>query len=355
MAATLVAAEARAADPTAGDRERARALLFDGREKLEAGDIEAAVRSFQAAHAIMGVPTTGLDLAKGLVALGKLIDARALALEVTRMPPAPDEPKAFIKARDAAAALAEDLNARIPALVITVKETPGARPQVLVDGTAVPAEALGLPWKVNPGEHIIAVAAAGFRAERRAVTVKEAESLAVELALSPSAPAAQSDAGGPARPAAGAALAGSGASSSRSGADVTGGDAADITGREVPTWAWVSGGAGLVALGVGAVFAIDYASVRGTVADDCPADVCDWTRYDDGQATALESRWNRSLGLAVGLGAAGLAGVGAAIYGIVTAPPERASDAGQGKPRRDVAVTPWVGGESAGAAVWGRF
>lgn len=347
LAAAVLATsvQARAAEPTPEDRERARVLLFDGRDKLKAGDTAAAVRSFQAAHAIMGVPTTGLDLAKGLVELGKLIEARTIALEVTRMPAQPSEPRAFVNARAAAAALADELNARIPALVLTVKDPPGAVAQVLVDGTPVPAEAFGLPWKVNPGDHVVAAAAAGFKAERRTVTVKDRESLPVELSLSPEAAAPPPPR--PAPPAQPGARA--------DGATSPGGDAAADGGREIPAYAWIAGGAGVIALGVGVAFAIDYANVRSTVDGDCPADLCAWDRYDDASANALEARWNRSLGLAVGLGAAGLLGIGAAVYGIALAPAAAPSDAGRGRARRDVAVAPWIGGEVTGAAVSGRF
>ncbi|EYF01793.1 hypothetical protein [Chondromyces apiculatus] len=354
VAVTVLSASAQAAEPTAEDRERARALLLEGREKLKAGDGEVAVRYFQAAHAIMGVPTTGLDLAKGLVALGRLMEARAVALGVTKIPPTPDETMAFTRARRAAAELAEELANQIPALVITVKQPAGVQVQVLVDGKAVPAEALGLPWKVNPGKHLLVVAARGFQAEPRQVTVKVAESLTVELSLSPETGAARALPEAPRR-VGGARMSPSGESSASppSRGEVTAGPGG--AGPEVPGWVWIPGGAGLLALGAGLVFAINHAAVRGTVSEDCPANLCDWNRYDDAKATALEAQWNRSLGLALGFGAAGLLGVGSALYGIVTAEPARPSDAEERKSRRDLGVVPWAGDKGAGAALVGHF
>jgi hypothetical protein len=300
LAAVLSAAgRAHAAEPTAEDRERARTLLLDGRAKLKSGDAEAAVKAFRAAHAIMGVPTTGLDLARGLLALGRLLEARTVALEVARMPAAPNEPNAFTKARGEAVKLAEELAGRIPALVIEASGPPEGGARVTVDGAAVPAEALGLPWKVDPGEHVVAAAAAGFRGERRTVRVDEGATVPVRLTLS----------------------------------------AEEAPGREIPTWAWVSGGAGVVALGVGIAFAVDYASVRGTVGEDCPGDVCDLRRYDDAAVADLKSRWNRDIGLALGLGGAALAGIGAAVYGIVTA---------EGPTPPGAGITPWIGPDAAG-------
>lgn len=307
LAAALAAAgEAHAAEPTAEDRERARTLLLDGRAKLKTGDAEGAVKAFRAAHAVMGVTTTGLDLARGLVALGRLIEARTVALEVTRIPAAPKEPEAYRKARAAAATLAAELAERIPALVIGASGPAEGEARVTVDGVAVPAEALGLPWKVDPGEHVVAAAAAGFRGERR--TVQAPEGATVRVLLSLSAEAAPE--------------------------------------REIPAWAWVSGGVGVVALGVGAVFAVDYTSVRGTVDKDCPGGMCDLAQYDDGAADALEARWNRDLGLAVGLGAVGLAGIGVAIYGIV---------AGGDAPPPGTGVTPWLRPDAAGVTFGRAF
>lgn len=315
LAALTAANDARAAEPSASDRERARALLLDGRDKLESGDAESAVKAFQAAHAIMNVPTTGLDLVRGLMALGRLIEARTVALDVSRMPEEPKEPRAFTKARNQAEKLAEALAKRIPALVIEVNGPPAGKAMVTVDGAAVPAEALGLEWKVDPGEHTVEAKASGFQAERRTVQVDEGATLPVELTLS-------------------------GSSSSRGPGDEPEG--------KTPAWAWASGGVGILALGVGVAFAIDYASVRSTVAADCPSGICDLTRYDDPAADALEARWNRDLGLAVGLGAVGLVGIGAAIYGIAAGQPSEPEDTA-------LAPSPWFAPGAAGVTLGGAF
>ncbi|WP_156338644.1 hypothetical protein [Chondromyces crocatus] len=299
---------AQAAEPTASDKERARSLLLDGRAKLEAGDAQAAVKAFEAAHAIMGVPTTGLDLARGLAALGRLIEARAVALEVTKKPPVAKEPAAFTHARGEAASFAEALAGRIPSLVIEVSGPRTGDVSVTVDGGAVPAQALGLSWKVDPGEHTVEAKAAGFERASRSVAVKEGETLVVALSL----PADQ-------------------------GAEGSGG---------VPVWAWISGGVGLAALGAGVGFTIDYANVRSQVDRDCPGGVCPAARYDVASVEALTARWDRDLGFMVGLGAVAALGIGAAIYEVASA---------GGAAPADVAVVPWVGPGVAGMSVGRAF
>ena len=335
LAAVALAAAPSAAQPTAADKETARALVLDGRAKLQTKDYQGALKAFQGAHALMGVPTTGLDLARAQEALGLLVEARATALEVARMPEARGEPAAFTNARPAAAALAEKVAQRIPSIEVRLKGLPAsATPAVAIDGIPIPAAALSLPRKVNPGTHAIEVAASGFAPERRTVQVKEREVLSVEIALAPVDPP---KAAGPR----GAAEAGA-----------TPAEARESSG--VPAWAWGAGAAGIVALGVSVAFVVDHASVRGTVADDCPGDVCDPQQHDAAGVEDLKARWNRDLGLAAGFGALGLASVGVAVYGIVTAPTAKANDAG-GRGARPLAMTPWLSSEAAGATLAGSF
>src|SRR5689334_23470549 len=59
-----------AAVPSEADKGKARALFTEGCKLLDAGDAQGAFTDFQEAHKIMGVPTTGLYLAKAEVALG---------------------------------------------------------------------------------------------------------------------------------------------------------------------------------------------------------------------------------------------------------------------------------------------
>src|SRR5262245_39056748 len=50
------------AEPTAAEKETARALVKSGREKRASGDLKGALADFQAAHAVMHVPTTGIEV-----------------------------------------------------------------------------------------------------------------------------------------------------------------------------------------------------------------------------------------------------------------------------------------------------
>src|ERR1700712_2316495 len=77
---------ARAA-PSAAERDTARALMDDGDRLLANAKLPEALERYRAAHAIMHVPTTGVDLARVQARLGLLVEARATAMEVGNLPP----------------------------------------------------------------------------------------------------------------------------------------------------------------------------------------------------------------------------------------------------------------------------
>jgi hypothetical protein len=279
----------------------------------------------------MDVPTTGLDLAKAEEALGHLVEARVTALDVTRLPVRANEPEAFTNARVEAAAFAERLAQRIPALLITVTLCPAAAADaavtVTVDGERIPPASLSLPRKSNPGTREIKASAPGCAPDARKVELPERATLPVEITLAKAAPASDAkkivpDESGPSF---GARL------------------------KSAPAWSLIAAGGGVVALGVGVAFAVDYASVRSTIAEDCPNRTC--SKYTVAQAEDATARWNRDVGLFVGLGLAGAAGLGAGLFGILTTKP----DAARAAAGPTVAAAPWMSPYGGGAAIRGSF
>src|SRR5689334_15630072 len=100
VAAILVLrATAARADPTAAEKETARALMAEGRDLRERGDSKSALKRFMAADALMHVPTTGLEVARTQVALGLLVEARETLRTVARLPEDPSDPPPFREAR----------------------------------------------------------------------------------------------------------------------------------------------------------------------------------------------------------------------------------------------------------------
>ncbi len=168
------------AEPTAADRENARALMKQGNAARDAGDLKEALKNFEAADAIMRVATTGYEVAKARAAIGLLIEARDIALSVARSAPQPGEPPPFPEARVGAQKLSDDLEGRIPSIKINV--TGATDPQISLDGVPLPKALLGLPRKLDPGKHTIAVKASeGTRSMVVEVFEREAKELAFDL------------------------------------------------------------------------------------------------------------------------------------------------------------------------------
>lgn len=175
---------ARADEPSAADRETARNLLREGDEKFAARDFAGALKAYQAAHAIMQVPTTGLPLGKAQIEKGLLVEARDTLLQVSRFPKDPAEKPAFTQARDEATVLADKVAERIPSLVLVVEGAPaGAIVDVKIDGVPVPPETFGAPRKLNPGLHAIVASAPGVPTLTRNVSLRERDTERVVLTL----------------------------------------------------------------------------------------------------------------------------------------------------------------------------
>jgi hypothetical protein len=171
-------------EPSSEDKETARTLLKEGDEKFAARDFAAALKAYQAAHAIMQVPTTGLPLAKAQIERGLLVEARDTLLQVSRHPKDPGEKPAFTQARDEATALADKVAQRIPSLIVTVEGLPpGAAAEVMVDGVALPTETLGTARKLNPGPHTVTASASGVEPLTRKITLQDSEQQRLVLAM----------------------------------------------------------------------------------------------------------------------------------------------------------------------------
>lgn len=162
--------------------EMARNLMDEGDAKLENGDAKGALRSYRAAHTIMNVPTTGIEVARMEAKLGKLVEARKVALEVVQMAKKPGEPKPFVEARADAQLLADALETRIPRLTIVLKNIPDtAQVDLKIDGRTVSKEETNRPLPVDPGKHEVSLSVAGGVPEIETVTVVETDKKTLTL------------------------------------------------------------------------------------------------------------------------------------------------------------------------------
>ena len=175
------------AEPSAAQKETARNLMAEGRELREQRDLPGALARFQAAHAIMGVPTTGFELARAQADLKLLVEARTTIRQILATPAQAGEPEPFQEARSKAEALDAELEPRIASLHFVLHGAePGKLVRLTVDGEVVAPAAVDMPFRLNPGEHKIEASAAHASAAN-SVTVAEHDTIDVVLDFEPDA------------------------------------------------------------------------------------------------------------------------------------------------------------------------
>jgi hypothetical protein len=173
------------AQPIDADRTTARMLAQEGHEALERNDFATAADRFARANALVHAPTLMLGLAQAEVGLGKLVSALETYNQILRQGLPPNAPEPFILAVDEARKDFAALAPRIPSVIIQIQGGGAAAVKVTIDGTDVPAAALGVKRAVDPGKHAVRASAEGFVTREVAVTVAEGKTETVTLRLEP--------------------------------------------------------------------------------------------------------------------------------------------------------------------------
>jgi hypothetical protein len=320
--------------------------MSEGRADRDKGDLKAALKAFAGADAIMHVPTTGLELARAQTAVGQLVEARDTALRVMRSPEKPGEPAPFKAARDAASALNDQLQARIPSLTVNVKNVPsGMSTTLTIDGVDVPSEVIGQPRKLDPGHHVVEVkAGTAYGKQEVDVAEKDSKEVAIELP----AQSATSAAGG----------------ATDTGTTDTGQQEpeqpAESQGRSGGSKLMIFGGFGLAAVGAiaGTVTGLMSMSKTSSIKNSgkCSGTVCNTSLDGDISSANTLATISTVSFIAGGVGAAvGVIGlfVGGGSSGepSVTAPAQTPdAPASDQSSRLRVHVAPWIGLGSAGVS-----
>jgi hypothetical protein len=318
------------AQASAENEARALVLFKEAVAALDKGDYAEACPKFEAAMKLYPSPSTELNIARCFERDGKTASAWAAyqrVLVLNRDTTQPRRREALEKmANDGAAAL----QGRVPALRIVVPAAPpGLR--VAQDGQELPAASYGVELPVDPGAHEIVATAPGYETSKQVVTAIEGKRSEVTIVLTATPPPPVA----PVPP-------------------LLPRDVPPVVEEHrpgVPAWAWVVGGAGVALVAGAAVFRVDWAKMdtkqqmAGCGADlmSCPAS---YTTLEGDNA-----RKDRDRALFVGLGAAGVVGLGAGLIGIVTG-----SVARRRAPRpAPVGASLRLGRDGAGIALEGAY
>jgi hypothetical protein len=117
----------------------------------------------------------------------------------------------------------------------------------------------------------------------------------------------------------------------------------------VPVWAWVSGGAGVVALGVSAGFGASALSAHSKLVTACGGDPARCPKSTEGETRPLADQRTLDRNVFLGLAAAGVVGISAAMIGIATAPSKAST------PRTSFLFAPYGSPSGGGLALQGQF
>jgi hypothetical protein len=172
-----------------GDAQRAAArdLFKQGDELQRAGRFAEALDRFQRAEQVFTAPTNELRIAECEAALGQLVESGEAYRAVARTTLPAGSPAAFQAAVDQAKAELDQIEPRIPRLVVQVQPlVPNAR--LLIDGQGVPSALFGQAMPLDPGPHRASIGAPGYANAEQSLVLKEHETRVVQLVLKPAAP-----------------------------------------------------------------------------------------------------------------------------------------------------------------------
>jgi hypothetical protein len=288
-------------------RDKAVQLARDARKLAQAHRWVEACPKFEASLRTEATLDRRFELADCYARIGRLVSAWRLYREVSELAERDDDAVRYRRAKRQA----DDLEPRLPRLVLRAPVSPPAGFVVLWDGTPVDPDALGVAFHVDPGMHEIVAAAPHFDAFKQSVTLHEGqfETLAIP---SPRATFVPRD----------------GLSRTRTYVAIG------------------ASAAGAAAVGIGLLFGWKASSTYSDAKKLCGTDlVCAPADYDRGRRLIADARWRATASTAflVAGSAAILAGV--AVRFTAPRPRERAA----------ARIVPVLDAHGAGLAVLGRF
>lgn len=161
----------------------ARAAYIEGVGLQDKNDCAGALPKFEVAQKMFNAPTHLLRIAQCQAALGKLVEAQETYETLTRMTFAADAPTAFKQAQDDAKKELPALKPRIPTLRVQVAPANPKGLLVLVNGSPMPNELVGIARPVNPGKYKVSAEASGMKAAPQEVDIVEGATKTIDLTL----------------------------------------------------------------------------------------------------------------------------------------------------------------------------
>jgi hypothetical protein len=175
VAASVTARTSEAQQVSEADRQGARDLWQQGYQLQQAGQYAEALDKFTRAQAVFSAPTNLLHMAECQAQLGMLVEAAETYRGLINLALPPNSPPAFGAAQTQGKAELQQVEARIPKVIIQVAPPNVQNLLVTIDGQPMNVALVGVERPIDPGQHKILVGAPGYVREERAVVIKEKE------------------------------------------------------------------------------------------------------------------------------------------------------------------------------------
>jgi hypothetical protein len=318
--------------PTAlgqGSKADAESLFQAGKALMAEGKLGEACPKFVASNKADPSPGTLLNLGKCYEGLGRYASAWAEYKEAAAMARARNREDQEAAAREGASALEPKLSK------LTIQAPKTQIPGLVVkrDGVELNADVLGTPIAVDGGEHVVEASAPGYQTWSGKVTVgreNDKQTLAIgELVKAPEPP--------PGDPGAGA---GAGA-----GPDQASG------GGGLRTVGFITAGAGVAFLGLGAIFGLMASGQASDAENDatlCPNKQCTPAGRDE-----IDGAETKALVSTIGFVVGGAAIAGGVVMILVGG--KKGSEAAAARPAPVARVVPAIGPSGGGLSLSGSF
>lgn len=162
----------------------ARAAAEAGGDAFDAGKYSEAADLFERAERLLHAPPHLLFAARSHAKLGHLVEARELYLTLTREHLAATAPRPFREAQQQGERELAAIEPRLAYASVVVQGSGGAsNVRVTRNGEQVPAELLGLPAPINPGQYTYQAFADGMESTTTTISFREGVRETVLLTL----------------------------------------------------------------------------------------------------------------------------------------------------------------------------
>jgi hypothetical protein len=270
--------------------DKADRLFREGREAMKRGNPAQACPKFAESQRLDPAPGTLINLSECEEVLGKLTEAWRHIQQAAQQLPKDDDRLPIAREQ------AESLDRRIPRLTVTLRANAPASSVIMLDGTERVTP--GTTIVVDPGSHVVAVSARGYRTTMASVRVAESER--AQISVAPEPMSADTPPALPSAP----------------------GSTRKILG-------WTLGAVGVAGLVTGGVLASVLNRKQTIVFAHCEDKICDQEGYDTVRSARRLEPYYYGAWIAGGVGV----GLGAVL--LLTAP---------GKPRANVSASVLPGG-----------